>query len=207
MFEHLRVRDDELFGQLAAVCADLTRSAQLLERLLAGARADEERLAARIHATDSGAHRAVRAVDTQTFKVFLMRVDRLELHELATALDRAIASVEEAASEARAVHASGAPAHLRGVAAAVTQAATALEAAMPHVGRAGESIAPFLARVQRCRVQGDDAFYAGLELLFADDPDAVDVLRWKDMYEKLQRTLESTADIATRLERMSLAHQ
>lgn len=207
MFEHLRVRDDELFGQLAAVCADLTRSTQLLERLLAGERADEDDVVERIRETDHDAHRITRAVDTHTFKAFLMRLDRMELHELVSSLDRAIASVAEAASEAQAVHASGAPPHLRDVAAALTRSAMALEAAMPHIGRAGESVGPYLARAQRSREQGDEAFYAGMELLFASDPDAVDVLRWKDMYEKLQHALVSTANIATTLERMSLAHQ
>ena len=207
MFENLRVKDEELFGRLSAICADLTRSTQLLERLLAGARADEDGLLMRIRATDSDAQGIARALDTQTFKAFLMRLDRMELHELVTALERAIAGVEEAASEAQAVHASGAPAHLRAVAGAATESARALEGAMPHIGRPGDSITPFLARTQQARIEGEEAYYAGMELLFANDPDAVDVLRWKVVYEKIRQALESTATVATTLERMSLAHQ
>ena len=206
MFEKLRVKDEELFAQLSAVCADLSRSARLLEFLLSGARADEDDLVARIRATDDDAHRIARAVDAQTFKAFLLRLDRMELHELATSLDRAVASIDEAAAQAHAVHASDAPAPLRTLAARVTGIAVALEAAMPHVGRGTEPIEALTARVQQHRMEGDEAFYAGVELLFATDADAVDMLRWRDIYEKVHHALGEVASVAAALDRMSFTH-
>jgi uncharacterized protein Yka (UPF0111/DUF47 family) len=203
MFEHLRTIDAELFEQLGLVCANLVRSARLLEQMLAGGPDGEARLAHEIHDLDRDAHDLALAVDTRAFKAFVMRVDRMDVHHIAVALDAVVDAVEKAASHAAALHASGAPEALRSLAAGLTRMTEALEAAVPHVGRDPALVVARVTEIRQIAKQGDALFDRGVEELFAGAPDALDVLRRKDVYEKLSWALRECARMADALEHVA----
>ena len=203
MFEHLRTRDKELFEQLALVCEELVQSTHLLEQLLGGGREDERRFVRAIREIDRAAHDRALAIDAQAFKAFVMRVDRMDVHELATALAAAVEGVEEAATQIEALHASGAPDELRALAGVLGRAALVLAGAVPHVGRSSERIPELVASLRALEDEGEAHFYRGVEQLFAGPPDAVEVLRWKDVYEKISEALQCCVHVGAELERVN----
>jgi len=208
MFEQLRTKDDELFRELARVCRHLAHSTRLLEQMLAGRRDDEARLAHAIHETDREAHDLAQRVDVRAFKAFVLRVDRMDLHALANTLESAVDAVDKAGAHAAALHASGAPDDLRSLAALLTRAAEELEAAVPHVTDAPEQVEARTAEVRRIADRGEAAFDRGVAEQFSATrgaPDAVEVLRWKDVYVKVWHALDRCADAADALQQ--LAHQ
>jgi len=203
MFEHLRIIDDELFRELGLVCTQLARSARLLEQMLAGGPDGEARLAQQIHDVDRDAHVRALAVDTRAFKAFVMRVDRMDVHDIAFALDAIVDAVEKAAGHAAALHASAAPTPLRSLAAALTRMTESVEAAVPHLGRSPELVMERVTELRQIAKEGDALFERGVEQLFAGAPNALDVLRWKDVYEKLSGALRSCAKMADALEHVA----
>jgi uncharacterized protein Yka (UPF0111/DUF47 family) len=203
MLEELRTKDMELFEQLASVCHHLGRSARLLELMLAGRPEQEAGFVQAIHENDQDAHEIGRHVDARAFKAFVMRVDRMELHSLASALDAAVDAVEKAAAHGAALHASGAPAPLRALAALLTRAADALEGAVRNAWDAPAHAAESLATVARLAEEGEATVIRGIGELFADAADPVDVLRWKDIYEKISHALDRCAGAADALKEMT----
>jgi uncharacterized protein Yka (UPF0111/DUF47 family) len=51
--------------------------------------------------------------------------------------------------------------------------------------------------------RGDDSYYAGVEQLFAGDSNAVDVLRWKDIYDKVRNALSCCSKAAGAIEQVA----
>jgi hypothetical protein len=203
MLEHLRIIDDELFLLLERASEYLTRSTHLLELLLAGDREGELSLARAIHLTDHEAHQVAWEADVRAFKSFIMRVDRMDVHALAASLDAAIDAVEHAGSQAAALHASGAPEQLRDLARILTLAAEGVRTAIPHLGRSRSETTVLTAEVRWLKDRGDDSYYAGVEQLFAGDPDAVQVLRWKDIYDKVRNALGCCSRAAGAIEQVA----
>ncbi|HEY0994849.1 MAG TPA: DUF47 family protein [Gemmatimonadaceae bacterium] len=191
MLEHFRTADAELFRELGEICAHLTRSAELLERLLAGEADAERPLAAEIRRSDDQAHALAAHVDTRTFKAFVMRVDRMEMHELALVLDAAIEAMDDVAGKAPALHVSHAPAQLQHLAGGVTRVTRELERAVQHVGSDREAVAAAAAEIREAKEDGDVAYYAGVKELFAHAGEAIEVVRWKDAYDDVSRLLAS----------------
>jgi uncharacterized protein Yka (UPF0111/DUF47 family) len=118
-------------------------------------------------------------------------------------LDAAVDAVEKAATHAEALHASGAPDALRSLAGTLTKATGALEAAVPHVGHSPAEVMERVAVIRRLEEDGETLLETGLEQLFSGAPNALDVLRWKDVYEKLAHALGSCANAASALEQVT----
>jgi hypothetical protein len=194
MLEHLRIIDDELFLLLERASEYLTRSTHLLELLLAGDREGELSLARAIHLTDHEAHQVAWEADVRAFKSFIMRVDRMDVHALAASLDAAIDAVEHAGSQAE---------QLRDLARILTLAAEGVRTAIPHLGRSRSETTVLTAEVRWLKDRGDDSYYAGVEQLFAGDPDAVQVLRWKDIYDKVRNALGCCSRAAGAIEQVA----
>lgn len=207
MLDKLRVGDDELFEQLAHVCELLHRSAEGLERMLAGHGDEERALAQAIQESDRSAHDLAQQVDARAFKAFVLRVDRLELHEVASALDSAVEDMDGAVAHIAALHAHDAPNGLRALAAALSGSTAALRDAVAAVGRSATDVAAAVAEIRRLRDEGDEQFYAGVGRLFDGVPNAVELLRWKDVYEKVRGALEGCARAAGALEQVSISNE
>lgn len=203
MLEHLRTRDDELFRQLAAACGHLVTATRLLERLLAAPPSEGERLLTDIRGEDEEAHELTHQADLGAFRAFVMRVDRMELHEMATALDGAVEAVDKAARMAAALRAGDAPASLRMVAASVTGTAVALEHGVASVARSHAGIGDMLSSIERFRDEAAAHTETGVRRLFEGATPPIEVLRWKEMYERLEHALACCLTAARALEQVS----
>lgn len=185
MLQHFRTADAELVRALGEICARLTRSAELLERLLAGDRDAEVPLAAQIRRSDREAHDLAFDVDARIVKAFVVRIDRMEMHELAVVLDAALEAMDDVAGKAPALHLSHAPEHLRSLAHAVTRVTGPLGCAVEHVGKHRAIVAAAVAEIRQMRADGEVAYYAGVKELFTDPENAIDVVRWKEAYDAI----------------------
>ena len=203
MLEHLQPRDAELLQQLGVACQFLTRSTQLLGQLFGDRGDDDERYVLAIHESDRAAHDLARDVDMHVFRAFTLPVDRMEFHALAAALDSTVDAVERTARHAAALHASGAPEPLRALAGQLTCAVMALAAAVPHVRDAPAEVELRTGEVRRAVDAGEAEFEAGLSALFAGAPHAIDVVRWKDLYERVRHALAHCARAADALHQLT----
>jgi len=66
--------------------------------------------------------------------------------------------------------------------------------------------------VQQSRVikereeEGDALYHEAVGLLFKGTPDPLDVIKWKELYDTLERALDQCEDVANALESISLKH-
>lgn len=203
MFEHLRTRDDELFAQLGDACRHLARSSRLLEEVLAGPAGREGPLVDVIRDEDREAHDLAHAADVGAFRAWVMRVDRMEVHDIAAALDAAVDALDKAARMAQALHAGDAPAPLRAYANAVTRAIDVLGAGVPHTGVSHAHITDTRTELERIRDEAGERADTGIEQLFAGEAPPLDVLRWRDIYDRLRIALDCTVTAGRALDQVT----
>jgi len=54
--------------------------------------------------------------------------------------------------------------------------------------------------------EADAVYHEALEELFADSPDPLEVIKWNDMFDKLEDAVDECEDVANVLQSISLKH-
>ena len=65
---------------------------------------------------------------------------------------------------------------------------------------------PACVQVKRLEEEGDSLYHEWLGRLFEGQPDPLDVIKWKEIYDNLEKTLDTIEDAANVLESISIKH-
>jgi uncharacterized protein Yka (UPF0111/DUF47 family) len=61
-------------------------------------------------------------------------------------------------------------------------------------------------QVKRLEEEGDSLYHEWLGRLFEGQPDALQVIKWKEIYDNLEKTLDNIEDAGNVLESISIKH-
>jgi uncharacterized protein Yka (UPF0111/DUF47 family) len=198
-----RRQDRRLFELLEESGANVQRSALLLHELLADypdkaglaqdlARCEQEgdRIAHDIiHHLHEGRRRGP--------------IDAADGHELATRLDDIVDFAEQTADIA-VVYAVEAPMEQGVALAAVLVDGARQVAAALGAMRDGTALAPILVEINRLENEGDRLYREALASLFIGGVDPMVVIRWKDLFERLEEAIDACETVAHVLEGIQL---
>jgi uncharacterized protein Yka (UPF0111/DUF47 family) len=191
----------EHFGDIAG---QLTSAAIMLEQALDDpARLPE--LSAKIDRTQRELDAAAHDLDTNVDKLFVPPMDREDIHLLSTQLSLVAAFIGGTARRAVSLRANTRRESAVLMASIVVRAVSEIELAVRRI-RTGEDVLAHCREVRQAEEEGDDAWEAALTDLFAGDPDPVDVIRWKALYDQLEDTLDTCEDVANELETITVKH-
>ena len=59
-------------------------------------------------------------------------------------------------------------------------------------------------RIKELEEEGDALYHAAVGELFDGTPDALDVIKWKELYDKLEEALDECEDVSNVLESIAL---
>lgn len=136
-------------------------------------------------------------------KTFLTPIDREDVGLLVSRLEGVLASVERTGWMTQALHIDREDAAATRLADTLAQSAQALEAAVSYLPDATRVTAA-AREVKRLEEEGDAVFGEAMSALFASDPDALEALRWKEIYGSLEEALDTCAHAAGTVEGISL---
>jgi hypothetical protein len=60
--------------------------------------------------------------------------------------------------------------------------------------------------IKRLEEEGDALYNAAVGELFAGTPDPLEVIKWKELYDTMERALDQCEDVANVLESISIKH-
>lgn len=195
-------KDKELLTLLERAGQNAAGAGALVDRLLGvipevQALTDEVREAEQ--EGDRITHAILRKLDTAT-KPYS---DVSEIHSLASKVDDIVDHMEDAADmigrygiEAPMTQAS----ELGGV---LAEAAAEVAGALKDL-RKGNDITSRIVEIHRLENEGDRVSREGLGALFAGGIDPMVVIRWKDVYESLEKAVDSCEGVAHALETLTL---
>ena len=191
-------RDREFFDLFEEAAANVVRAADLLDQMLS-AFPDRAELAKDILVCEQVGDRITHDIIQHLNKTFVTPIDREDIYELASALDDIVDYTEEVADYLGLYKIEAPMSQAQRLAHILVQAARQIAEAMPRM-RTFRDISHYTVEVNRLENDGDRVTREAMASLFDDGIDPMVVIRWKDIYERLENAIDSTERVANILE-------
>jgi len=183
---------------------NLEATTTLLDRLMRSW-PDEAELRGEIKQLEETGDRITHDILHALYSTSVTPLDREDIHGLATALDDAVDYTEEAA-DFLGLYKIEAPmeqaVELTGV---LRDCGRELAAALRSLTRF-DTLAPHVEAVDRLEDEGDRISRKALVALFAGGIDPMVVIRWKDVFERLEQAIDACDRVAHVLEGIAVKH-
>ena len=199
---------DERFFDLFTKVAELNfEAAQLLGEIL---KSDNDRRVPLVeamkrfeHSADEATHEVVARLD----RSFITPLDREDIHELASRLDDVLDLLDGTARRIQIFKPGPAPQGALLIAETIARSCEELLKAIRMMEKAkpGEML-PALIVVKRLEEDGDAIYHEWLGRLFEGHPEPLGVMKWKEIYDNLEKTLDHCEDVANVLESIAIKH-
>ncbi|HJR19349.1 MAG TPA: DUF47 family protein [Actinomycetota bacterium] len=153
------------------------------------------------HAGDEITHEIIRRLNT----TFVTPIDREDIHALATAMDDVMDFIE-AAADNFVLHKVEAPTPesreqaevLVRICAAVAEGVTGL--------RRFKDLEQHLIAIKSIEAEGDKIYRRAVAELFSGNHKALEVLKWKEIYDEVEAAIDAAEDVANYIEAIQLKH-
>lgn len=200
-------RDEKFFDLFTAVATLSVEAAKLQLDLL---RSDALRRPAIVDAIKRLEHEAdevTHEVVTRLDRVFITPLDREDIHLLASRLDDVMDLIDGAAHRVEMYHAGAAPPGAILLAEVVVRATQALLVAVQSLEKnKNRTVLDACEQVKRLEEEGDSIYHEWVAKLFDGSPDPLVVMKWKEIYDTLENTLDHMEDVGNVLESISIKH-
>jgi len=200
-------RDEKFFDLFTAVAAYGTEAAALQHDLLKAEGVHRTAIVDQIkrleHLADQVTHEVVSRLD----RVFITPLDREDIHVLASRLDDVIDLIDGTARRLHIFRAGEAPQGAILIAEVIVRAVTQLQAGVAALEKnKGSTVLDACIQVKRLEEEGDSLYHEWMGRLFEGYPDALTVIKWKEIYDNLEKTLDYIEDASNVLESISIKH-
>ena len=194
----LRGNDREFFDLFERAGENMVRSAQLLDEMLAEY-PERRGLAQDILACERDGDQITHEVIARLNQTFVTPIDREDILQLTSALDDIVDFTEEVA-DYLGLYRIEAPMEQAQTLAGVLRSATRQIAAAIPLVRGFKDISEHTVEVHRLENQADRIVREAIASLFEVGIDPMVVIRWKDIFERLENAIDSTERAAYILE-------
>jgi predicted phosphate transport protein (TIGR00153 family) len=204
---HLLPRDEkffELFIDLASKSVEASR--HMMELFT---RKDEERweLVEVIKGLEHEADEVTHGIVTRLDRSFITPFDREDIHELASRLDDIMDRIDGTARRAKIFHIADVPQGALLLAEVVHRMSVEVVAAVRTLEKGPAAITLQSCReIKRLEEEGDGIYHQWLARLFSERTDPIEVIKWKELYDTLEKTLDSAEDAANVIESVTIKH-
>jgi len=189
----------EFFTLLAASSTNAVDIARLLTQLLDGFPDTGIELIKRIKDVEHKGDGLTRSVVDLLNRTFVTPFDRDDIYRLANALDDICDHVDEAADDLALLGVKVVPPAAKAQADVILRAAIELADAVALMDGFKDSSKQLIA-LRELEVEGDRLVRDAVAGLFRSGQDAISIIRWKDIYERLEAAVDSCEKAADVLE-------
>lgn len=196
-------RDQEFFSLFNELATHLAEAARLLHLVFQ----EPDRLAERVREIKGVEHRA----DQLTYEIsaridqsFVTPIDREDIHTLATRLDDVIDLLDGTARRAEMLHiGTNVREPARRLSKLLVEATEYLQRGVAGIRKPSDVRAAAI-EVKRIEEEGDGVYHEAVGALFQGRPDPLDVIRWMELYDVLEQTIDSCMAVVHALQSISL---
>jgi predicted phosphate transport protein (TIGR00153 family) len=188
----------EYFALFEQAGANVLRAAELLEQMLHSYPGRRE-LAAEILISEQDGDRITHDLNHRLNHTFVTPIDRDDIHRLAGALDDIVDYIEEVADYLGLYRIEAPTPQAQQMAKILLDACRELAEALPML-RGFQDISRQLIEIHRLENDGDRVTREAIASLFDNATDPMEVIRWKDLYERLEAAIDATEDVANIME-------
>ena len=198
-------RDERFFDMFAELAQRITTSVRLLHELFS----HPDRLVeyeARIKDVEHEADELVHQVNVRIDSSFVTPLDREDIHLLATRLDNVVDLIDGTARRAAMFRVTDTKQHALQLTDVLVRAARHIEESVRDI-RDPQAVAELGRKIKSLEEEGDGIYHAAVGALFDANggrPDPLEVMKWKELYDKMEEALDECEDVSNVLESISL---
>jgi uncharacterized protein len=194
----LAPRDREFFDLFEEAGGNILRAAALLEELLKDF-PERNDLARDILICEQDGDRITHDIIQRLNQTFVTPIDREDVYALASALDDVVDYTEEVADYLGLYKIEAPMDQALELAHVLHAAARQIAEAMPRL-RGFKDISHYTVEINRLENDGDRITREAIASLFDTGIDPMVVIRWKDIFERLEEAIDATEHVANILE-------
>lgn len=148
------------------------------------------------HACDAITHDIIQKLN----KSFVTPFDREDIYALAAALDDIVDLIDASAQRFIMYNVEKPTPEAKELAFLILQGCLAIEKAVSHLGEKFEHIAEHCVEVNALENEADRVCREAISRLFDEEKDPIQLIKWKEIYETLERATDKCEDAANILE-------
>jgi predicted phosphate transport protein (TIGR00153 family) len=191
-------RDREFFDLFEQAGVNILRAAALLEEMLRDF-PERNELARDILICEQEGDRITHDIIQRLNQTYVTPLDREDIHELAAALDDVVDYTEEVADYLGLYKIEAPMTQAQELATVLHQSARQIAEAMPRL-RGFKDLSHYTVEINRLENDGDRITREAIASLFDNGIDPMVVIRWKDIFERLEEAIDATEHVANILE-------
>src|SRR4029078_11504834 len=191
-------KEREFFDLFEEAGANIVRSADLLERML-DQWPDHGELARDVVVCEQEGDRITHDIVQALNSTFVTPIDREDIYALASGLDDIVDFTEEVADYLGLYQIERRREEAQQMAGGLVQSGRQIAEAMPRL-RGFDDISHYTVEINRLENEGDRITREAMASLFDGGIDPMVVIRWKDLFERLEEAIDATERVANILE-------
>ena len=198
-------REEEFFNLFVAVAERNKEAAKHLHDLFQAPPERRKPIVEAIkrleHEADQVTHEVVNRLD----RTFITPLDREDIHQLASDLDDVMDAMDGTARRSQIFRVGLAPAGVQRLTEVIQRMVAVLAEGVSRLKK-GDDVMRFCVEAKRLEEEGDSIYHEALGQMFDTERDALEVIKWKEIYDTLELTLDQAEDVANVLESITLKH-
>jgi predicted phosphate transport protein (TIGR00153 family) len=190
-------REESFFDLLEAAAVNALATARLFRDMVEDYRNLPERVQKITDAEHAG-DRIIHQIMDKLNKTFVTPIDREDIHALATEIDDIVDAIEVAADRMILYRIKEPTPITISLVRVLVRCCEEVATAIPLL-RSPKQMKAILSHgieINRLENEADSLSRAALEALFADPKDALEVLKWKEVYSTLEEAIDMTENVA-----------
>jgi predicted phosphate transport protein (TIGR00153 family) len=202
MFGRLIPHDKQFYDLFNELAGHLTSAAHMLDKLFA----EPQQVSEHVREIKEVEHKAdllTVAINQRIDKTFVTPIDREDIHTLASRLDDVIDLLDGTSRRFQMLHISTVRPPARRLTNVLVRAADEITRAVADM-RKPAVVNQHVGEIKKLEEEGDAIYHEAVGALFEGTPDAIEVLKWKEMYDTLERATDSCMGVAQVLQSISL---
>jgi predicted phosphate transport protein (TIGR00153 family) len=198
-------RNEEFFDLFTDVANRNKEAAQLLRDLFEAAPDRRTPIVEAIkrleHEADQSTHEVVNRLD----RTFITPLDREDIHQLASDLDDVMDAMDGTARRAQIFRLGVAPQGVRRLTEVIQRMVAVLAEAVGRLKK-GDDVMRFCVEAKQLEEEGDAIYHEALGQLFEKETNTLEIIKWKEIYDNLEGTLDQAEDVANVVESITIKH-
>jgi uncharacterized protein Yka (UPF0111/DUF47 family) len=201
---NLLPRDERYFERFSDMARRIHESARILDIFFRGespVAAVADQIKRLEHECDEISHEILRDID----RTFITPIDREDIHQLAVRLDDVIDLIDGTVRRMGLFKITQPTPAGRSLSATIVEITREMVEAVSEL-RGQKGVVEHCIRMKQLENQGDVAFQEAIASLFDREMPAVELIKWKDIYENMEGCIDQCEAVAHVLESVVLKH-
>jgi len=198
-------KEDQYFSMFSQMTSYIHDAAKLLVEMFKADGRDYNSYEQQIKSVEHACDELTHSISTSLNRSFITPFDREDIYLLSSALDDIVDLIDDAARAMYMYDVRGASRHARHFADVILSMSVQLHEIVKMLERPA-GITTRLVEIHRLENEGDDIYHTAIAELFRQETDPLTVFKWKEIYEKLEATVDRCENVANIIESVIIKH-